>query len=66
MAMLKSSIEGGIFGEGPVAPARVRPTRDHDIFAPDHSPPVKPCRSIAYADASTSTLSTSSIAPLHA
>ena len=67
MAMLKSSIEGGIFGEGPVAPARVRPTRDHDIFAPDHSPPVKPARSIyRYADASTSTLSTSSIAPLHA
>ena len=67
MAMLKSSIEGGIFGEGPVAPARVRPTRDHDIFAPDHSPPVKPALvSISYADASTSTLSTSSIAPLHA
>ena len=42
--MLKSSIEGGIFGEGPVAPTRVRPTRDHDIFAPDHSPPVKPAR----------------------
>ena len=61
--MLKSSIEGGIFGEGPVAPARVRPTRDHDIFAPDHSPPVKPTTH-TYADAST--LSTSSIAPLHA
>ena len=42
MAMLKSSIEGGIFGEGPVQTARVRPSRDHDIFAPDHSPPVKP------------------------
>ena len=39
MAMLKSSIEGGIFGEGPVQSTRVRPTRDHDIFAPDHSPP---------------------------
>ena len=63
MAMLKSSIKGGIFGEGPVAPARVRPTRDHDIFAPDHSPPVKPTL-LTYADAST--LSTSSIAPLHA
>ena len=63
--MLKSSIEGGIFGEGPVAPARVRPTRDHDIFAPDHSPPVKPTTvHLLYADAST--LSTSSIAPLHA
>ena len=65
MAMLKSSIEGGIFGEGPVATTRVRPTRDHDIFAPDHSPPVKPCL-YTYADASSSTLSTSSIAPLHA
>ena len=74
--MLKSSIEGGIFGEGPVAPARVRPTRDHDIFAPDHSPPVKPeqsrrgfaagIRLFTYADVSTSALSTSSIAPLHA
>ena len=63
MAMLKSSIEGGIFGEGPVATTRVRPTRDHDIFAPDHSPPVKP-RLLTYAG--TSTLSISSIAPLHA
>ena len=57
--MLKSSIEGGIFGEGPVAPARVRPTRDHDIFTPDHSPPVKPARrpasAIAKADAPRST-----------
>ena len=59
MAMLKSSIEGGIFGEGPVATTRVRPTRDHDIFAPDHSPPVKPARrpasAIAKADAPRST-----------
>ena len=36
--MLKSSIEGGIFGEGPVAPR----DHEHDIFAPDRSPPVKP------------------------